>query len=591
MGHAAASAPETPAAGPPAVRRPRFGVLASGFLPGALAGVHLAGLIFFLNPGLPFRPAPVLRGALLYGVLLGLVSLALHLPFTWSRPRRARRALPWGLTVALAAAAVMDGAHASHYAYFLPPGINDRLIRTALWLGLGALIAFYTALLHTLHRRRYGIRSRTAYVLLAVLSIFAMIERREAFQPRPNAPPRPAAVEAGQRPRVWVVGLDTATLDAILPLADQGRLPFLSTVLRGGSYGRLESLSPARREALWTTLVTGKYPHKHGVTGSHAYRSSFIAPGSELRLLPKGIGFRNWGMQDLTEHRLAAYDRQALTLWEALARLGVPSGVIGWPASSPASPEPVFALSERFFGGEPAVQEARPQEIAERARLFRVDLEEIDPADRARFGPAPPAPVLEALSGDLWRESLASFLQEQHPEVDAVFLMLPGLHTVSRRYFGGYDAVQFEGSEDPEQRRAWERVVAYYTQLDDFLGEVWKRQTGPRMLVVVSPYGMGPRTSWWAERTRRTVIEGTTADSPDGVLLLYGEGIRAGELITEARLVDLAPTLLYALGFPVARDLDGQVLTAAFDRSFLETHPLTFYPSYEALRANPASGP
>lgn len=57
-------------------------VLGGGFAPGALAGIHLAGLIFFLNPGVPFSVRPVLRGILVYGVLLGLLSLALHLPFT-----------------------------------------------------------------------------------------------------------------------------------------------------------------------------------------------------------------------------------------------------------------------------------------------------------------------------------------------------------------------------------------------------------------------------------------------------------------------------------------------------------------------------
>lgn len=107
-------------------------VVAGGFLPGALAGIHLAGLIFFLNPGLPFAPGPVLSGVLVYGSLLGAASLLLHLPWTGGRPGRARRALPWGITVALAVAALLDGTHASYYAYFLPPGINDRLIKTAL---------------------------------------------------------------------------------------------------------------------------------------------------------------------------------------------------------------------------------------------------------------------------------------------------------------------------------------------------------------------------------------------------------------------------------------------------------------------------
>jgi hypothetical protein len=65
--------------------------------------------------------------------------------------------------------------------------------------------------------------------------------------------------------------------------------------------------------------------------------------------------------------------------------------------------------------------------------------------------------------------------------------------------------------------------------------------------------------------------------------MLYGEGVRSGELLTGAQLVDVAPTLLYGLGVPVARDLDGRVLTTAYDRGFLARHPLTFLPSYETL--------
>src|SRR6185295_13803713 len=95
-------------AGLPHLTRDRLAVLGGGFAPGALMGTHLAGLIFFLNPGLPFSFLPVLRGVLLYGGLAGLASLALHLPFTWRRPRWARRILPWGLTVALAVSALLD---------------------------------------------------------------------------------------------------------------------------------------------------------------------------------------------------------------------------------------------------------------------------------------------------------------------------------------------------------------------------------------------------------------------------------------------------------------------------------------------------
>jgi len=566
---------------PPRRGRPGWlDVVAAGFAPGALFGTQLAGLIFFLNPGLPFAPGPVARGIAVYAFLLGTASLVLHLPLTFGSPRRARRWLPWALTLTLAGAALLDWTHASRFAYYLPPGINDRLIRTALWLTLGTLIGFYTALLHTLQRRRYGWRSRYGFVLLAVLSVFAMLERREAFRPRRGPAPRPAAVEAGQRPRLLVIGIDTATFDAVLPLASQGRLPFLASLLQGGAYGRLESIAPPQRDALWISLATGKYPYKHGVTGGRIYPADWIAPGAELRILPEGIAFGQWGVLGRRPSTPRIYPRTALPLWEILPRLGVPSGVVGWPASGTTA-DTTFSLSDRFFFGEAEPGSTRPADLAERARLLRVEPKEIDHGVRARFGAGgagPPAALLDALAADLWRQAVFFSLVEQHPQTGAELLVLPGLRELSLRDFGAFAAFQFDGARDPVSQAAAGRLGGYYEVLDDFLAAVWKHGEGPRILAVVSACGVA-----------REGTQGTLLGGPDGVLLLYGEGIRPGALLTGARLVDLTPTLLYALGFPSARDLDGQVLTAAFDKRFLAGHPLTFFPSYEALA--PAAAP
>ena len=545
----------------------------------------MAGLIFFLNPHLPFSPGPVIRGILVYGGLLGLASLVLHLPFTARHPVRARRSLPWVLTAVLAAAAWLDASHASLYAFYLPSGINDRLVRTAGWLALFALISFYTALLHSLHRRRYGWRSRYGYVLIAVLSVFAMIERREAFRARPARVHRAAVVEARQRPVLFVIGLDSATLDALLPLAGQGRLPFLATALQQGAYGRLESLQPTWRESGWITLATGKHPFKHGVMGGRVYDAPWVGKGAELRLLPVGIRFRDWGLLGAEARTPEAFPRQALALWEILPRLGMAAGSVGWPASWPASRETVFTLPERFFtlGGQDP--EAWPEDAGERARIFRPSPAEIDPAKKARLGPDPPRRMLDALAADVWRQSLALSLFDQHPDTGALFVVLPGLREASRRTFGGFHAVQFEGEQSAAARDAAERLAAYYSVLDGFLGELWLRVDGPKVLAVVSAYGTESRRD--PLRRERTAVEGRFGGGPDGVLILQGEGIQPGALLTGARLVDVAPTLLYALGFPVAQDLDGQVLRAAFDKGFLARNPLTILPSYEGLAKSP----
>src|ERR1700688_1667784 len=72
--------------------------LVCGFLPGALVGAHLAGLLFILNTALPWSAMPVFRAVCWYALELGLSSVALRLPLLAVRRPRARRVLPWTLT-------------------------------------------------------------------------------------------------------------------------------------------------------------------------------------------------------------------------------------------------------------------------------------------------------------------------------------------------------------------------------------------------------------------------------------------------------------------------------------------------------------
>lgn len=571
-------------------------VFTASFAPSALLGAQLAGLLFFLNPELPFAPGPLLRGFALYGGLLGVAGSVLHLPFLWGRPRRARRLLPWGLTVALALAATLDWTHASIYTYYLPPGINVRLLKTAFWLSVAAVAGFYTALLHSVHRRPYGRRSRIAFVVLVMFSLYITVERREAFRPSPPLSPLPSTAEPGQRRSLLVVGLEGATLEALLPMAEQGHIPFFARLLREGAYGRLDAFSPNHELTLWTTLGTGKYPYRHLVLGDRVYSADHLSPGAHLQVLPQGVGFRVWGLLG-AEERSAAQSGLALRLWEILPLLGVPSGVVGWPGSprvravEPGSPrvgrEAVFALGERFFVNPLDASTVRPPELLTRGRLFRVRTDEIDPAVLTAFGGDPPPVLVDALAEDLWRESLFLFLLDQHPEVEAAVVHLPGLGEVSRAFFGGYAKAQFEGAQHRDYLTAAERLTRYYGHLDSFLAELWARRSADTLLVVVSAFGTAEPQGW-----RRVVtelaggrpLEGYTENSPDGVLLLSGPGIAEGTLLSETELVDVLPTVAYGLGLPIARDLDGRILTDAFERGFLARHPMTFVPSYETLR-------
>lgn len=561
-------------------------------MPGVLAATHITGLIFFINPNLPFATGPMLRGIAFYSALLSPIGLVLLLLITRIRSQAMGQWFPIALTVVMVSGALMFWTHAYYFGFYLPPGINKRLLKAAVFLSLAAVIGFYTLLIHRMRRRRYGKRAVSIIGLLAIASIYIVVERREAYEPRIEPAPRQTTFESSPRPLLCVVGIDTASLDVILPLAEQGRLPFFRRVLEEGAKARLAPLEPIRTHPLWTTLATGKYPYKHGVVSDIRYPASFLGPDAEnyeLSLLPLAVGFRHWGVWS-TGSPTDRSDHHVLPLWEILSRLGMSTALIGWPMTYPAPDHLQTVLTDRFFDSPSMEPEAVfPQEIEERARLFEIGIEDLDPVVVSRFGPDPPNLVLSSLAKDQWRQDLALFLLDQETTTDAVFMFLPGLRKMSQHYFGGYSAVQFRGIQDEKSVEASHLLSAYYTQTDELLGELWDSIQRPKLLVLVSAHGVGRLTGLSeAQRIiyRRPATQGDLDDGSDGILMFLGEGVQSTDSVLAAKLVDISPTLLYGLGFPVARDFDGSVLTEVFDPAFMARRPLSFVPSYEAFSSS-----
>jgi len=66
--------------------------------------------------------------------------------------------------------------------------------------------------------------------------------------------------------KILLIGLDGADWKVINPLLKQGKLPNLKFLMDNGCWGNLRSFYPLYSETIWTTILTGKAPIKHGIT-------------------------------------------------------------------------------------------------------------------------------------------------------------------------------------------------------------------------------------------------------------------------------------------------------------------------------------
>ena len=122
-----------------------------------------------------------------------------------------------------------------------------------------------------------------------------------------------------------------------------------------------------------------------------------------------------------------------------------------------------------------------------------------------------------------------------------------------------------------------------YATLDTIVGKAMGNLGPDDLLMVVSGFGMEPLSL--GKRILERIagnpeLSGSHERAPDGFLIGYGRHVAKGAL-ARASVVDVTPTILYFLGVPIARDLDGFARTDIFTRSFTERRPITFIPSYD----------
>lgn len=121
-------------------------------------------------------------------------------------------------------------------------------------------------------------------------------------------------------PKVFVIGLDGATFDLILPWAAQGWLPTLDRLIQGGAWTPLESTIPPMTSPAWPSFATGKYPSKHGVF-------DFVSAHNG------------------TFNVINATAVDARPLWDILSSYGKRVGVVNVPVTYPPRPVNGFLIS------------------------------------------------------------------------------------------------------------------------------------------------------------------------------------------------------------------------------------------------------
>ncbi|MGH9328987.1 MAG: alkaline phosphatase family protein, partial [Vicinamibacterales bacterium] len=400
--------------------------------------------------------------------------------------------------------------------------------------------------------RRLAFLFRVAAFAAAAALLVATV--RPAGTTEPPAAPEFAVVPTGQRVVVaGIDGFDVRFLDAA-----RGRL-------RTPTFRALEPASaaivtdPADRDParVWTTIATGVPPDRHGVSELELRRVAGVEGAVARSRLGVALGVATDSLRLTRPAIVSGIDRKEKTFWEVAAEKGLSTAVVNWWATWPAT-GPGIVLSDRAIlrlehAGE-LNNEIFPPELYDDLRPgWRTLSADASAIAMTSFEEVEPAAVRAALLRSAELDATAVLLAA-HPAIGAIDLKVV--------YLPGLDIAQHAlASADPAPGAAAmaaraSALARYYVFLEGLLSRLMDRES--LFVLVTHP--------------------GRVSSASPGRIGLTG-AVAAGAGGTGA-LVDVAPTVLYALGLPASRAISGKPLTGLFAEVFVRRVPVRTVDTY-----------
>ncbi|HEX3111269.1 MAG TPA: alkaline phosphatase family protein, partial [Thermoanaerobaculia bacterium] len=343
--------------------------------------------------------------------------------------------------------------------------------------------------------------------------------------------------------RVAIFAIDGADWELLSELSDDGNIPNLKALSKGGVTGSVQTIQPTVSPMLWTTVATGLPPDRHGVL-------------------------------DFIDHNrnapVDAYTRRAPALWDIAEAFGRHSMVVNWWTAWPPTSPDTFTydvpVELQTAAIQPSKYEQRVQQLAippekigyqQVRRFLTVSETEFDKATDEHD----PTSIFRNVLAKSWSDHRAAInlYNEQQP---LVFMMSYDGTDAVNHLFAPFHPPFRDGVSTDGYRKYWAAVTTYYTEVDRMIGEWMQVLPADTTVIVMSAYGFR-----WGKNRPYSIPNGSALSDHrnPGIFIAYGNHVvHGGGANHPVTLYDITPTVLAILGLPQSGDMPGHVLSWAF---------------------------
>jgi len=402
----------------------------------------------------------------------------------------------------------------------------------------------------------------------------------------------PGCTSSGARSRVMVLGIDGVDPGVVDLLMSQGKLPNFAKLRQGGAYAPLKSMKPLLSPVIWTTIATGKTPDQHRIGHFTAVNQ---VTGEQL---------------PVTSHM-----RKTKAIWNIASDANDQVAVVGWWATWPAETVNGCVVTDHlcyhflFEDGfeekakDPAGKTYPPELVGELARfvkrpgdLTREQTEKFVHVSDEEFDR--PFSFQDDLGHFKWALATAMTYRDvglylwKEKDPDLMMVYFEGVDSTSHLFGHLFHAEGLAGELAEQKKKYGDAVEQMYIYADGILGDFMDAMDDGTTLFVMSDHGfqLGELPDD-PSRTRDMRRVSERYHNSEGILYVYGNGVKPHSRLNEPSILDVTPTMLSVLGIPAAKDMPGRVLTEGLQGGEPEPRVATYETGEERGDEGPESDP
>jgi tetratricopeptide (TPR) repeat protein len=358
--------------------------------------------------------------------------------------------------------------------------------------------------------------------------------------------------------RLILVGLDSVGSGYFSSLLDSGYTPNLNRLVERGVLGELRSFGPPGLIPRWMSIVTGILPARHGILSNAT--------------VPTGVP---------NDTMSVTVRRSAKTIWEQLHRSGLSSIIVGCPGFPDAEPIQGVMIGNSIervrIATESDVEQERVTKLSNlaeppflldsaistyRQEAERLRLEYSERSDPTGFDAMESIPVrlafLESIVSARTRISL--LMDSMHREKDWRFAMIyfPGSNRICAQSMVSQKASESEAANSRSQRMKDIDLALglYMREVDRLIGQL--QQSAPGAIYAICSNPQSASFHGVLQDNQLGFDFRPPKEETKGVVIFSGDDLPQDQLVFNASIEDVTPTIFHCLGVHAFSDSDGR---------------------------------